>query len=221
MTRIVPWDWTKLEAAPVAKTGPLSGGALTGFYAGALSGPKGVLDCLQAVGLANAQGLKMSMSFAGPGDVDHWRAEATRLGVADHVRFLGMVPNQDVQKMMQAHDIVVVPSRHDYAEGLPNTIYEALASRSPLIISDHPAFRGRLLVGQQCLEFKAGDAKMLADCMITLSRDRELYASLSNNAVAALHHLYVGMQWQDLIDQFLADPRNATGWVARNSLGAA
>ena len=45
---------------------------------------------------------------------------------------------------MSAHDIVIVPSRHDYPEGLPMTIYEALAMRTPLVVSDHPMIKAGL-----------------------------------------------------------------------------
>ncbi len=218
--RIVPWDWSAVQPEPTGKPGLLNSDEPTAFFAGALLVDKGVQDCLEAVALVNAQGLNLSMSFAGPGDVSHWMAEAARLGVTAKVRFLGTVPNSEVRKLMRAHDMVIVPSRPGYAEGLPNTIYEALASRSPLIVSDHPAFRGRLKVGSQCLEFEAALPSALAKSMTRLCRDRALYASLSDNAVAALRQIHVGIERHMLIDQFLEDPRNTTGWVAKYALSA-
>src|SRR3546814_4454683 len=53
-----------------------------------------------------------------------------RMGLGDHVVLEGVRPNREVFAMMRDADIVVVPSRHDYPEGMPLTIYEALASRS-------------------------------------------------------------------------------------------
>jgi glycosyltransferase involved in cell wall biosynthesis len=44
---------------------------------------------------------------------------------------LGVIAAEPVLDEMRNSDAVVVPSRHDYSEGLPNTIFEALASRSP------------------------------------------------------------------------------------------
>lgn len=219
--RIVPWDWSRIEPLPTAKSAPFDPDAPKAFFAGAVTLEKGVQDCLDAIVHARAKGVNLSVTFAGPGDLDHWTAEAARRGVEGQARFLGMVANHDVKEMMYAHDMVIVPSRHNYAEGLPNTIYEALASRTPLIVSDHPAFRGRMEVGSQCLEFAAANPEQLSAEIIRLVRSPYLYAKLSTNSVAALDQLYFGIEWQDLIAHFLQDPGNETGWVAEHAIIAA
>ena len=144
------------------------------FFAGALTDAKGIGDCLQATSLLQKRGIHLTFAFAGPGDVEMWRARAVELGVGDQVQFLGLIPNTSVRQRMIENDIVIVPSRHDYAEGLPNAIYEALASRTPLIISDHPAFANRLQSGENCLIFRAADASSLADRITTLFDSRRL-----------------------------------------------
>ena len=149
------------------------------------------------------RGINLTFEFAGPGDVEMWRARAMQLEVGDRVRFLGLIPNRNVRKRMIENDIIVVPSRHDYAEGLPNTIYEALASRTPLVISDHPAFRNRLQSGENCLVFRAADPVSLADRITTLLRDATVFARLSAQSAAALYSLFVGMNWTD-VSTFLA-----------------
>ena len=53
------------------------------------------------------------------------------LGIAEHVRFLGV--RSDVADLMQAMDVFVFPSLY---EGLPVTMVEAQASGLPCIISD-------------------------------------------------------------------------------------
>ncbi len=120
---------------------------------------------------------------------------------------------------MAKHDIVVVPSRHEYPEGLPNTIYEGLASRSPLIISDHPAYVNRFTDREDCLIFSAADSSDLAEKIESLMCDVALYNKLSKNSLNSLDSLYIGIEWTVLIGFFLGDPRNQTGWVQGNSLG--
>ena len=90
------------------------------------------------------------------------------LGITSQVNFLGTIPSDSVLQVMRNNTAVVVPSKHEYPEGLPNTIYEALASRSPLIISDHPAFKGRLKPYNDCLSFAAGNADDLAEKLLEL-----------------------------------------------------
>lgn len=220
--RVVPWDWSRVPVLPDLKSSAQDNPSA--FYAGMLLEDKGVGDCLEAAALLKRQGLTVSLSFAGggteDGSIDDWRARAEAMGLSEQVTFLGLIPNTQVRSEMAAHDMVLVPSRHGYAEGLPNTIYEGLAARSPLILSDHPAFSGRLVPGTDCLSFKAADPADLARAIASLSTDPALYARLSQNADAALDRLYIGLEWEELVDLFLADPANKTGWVAPNALAA-
>jgi glycosyltransferase involved in cell wall biosynthesis len=217
-SRVVPWDWIRLRADDSPKSAPTDVGSPLAFFAGALTEAKGVGDCLEAVALLKNRGINLIFEFAGPGDVETWRTRALQLEVGDRVQFLGLIPNTTVRQRMIASDIIVVPSRHDYPEGLPNTIYEALASRTPLVISDHPAFANRLQSGEDCLVFRAADASSLADRITSLLTDNSLFARLSTRSAAALNTLFVGMNWTDLVSTFLTDPHNRTGWVQANSL---
>ena len=60
-------------------------------------------------------------------------AEARRAGVADRVRFAGAVPHGDLAALLQAADVMVLPSER---EGLANAWIEALACGVPLVIPD-------------------------------------------------------------------------------------
>ncbi len=216
--RVVPWDWIRLVVRKIPKTAPADAHRPSAFFAGVLTDAKGVGDCLEAVSLLQKRGINLTLEFAGPGDLEQWRARAAELGVGDQVKFLGPIPNTNVRQRMIENDIVVVPSRHDYAEGLPNTIYEALASRTPLVISDHPAFASRLQSGENCLIFRAADKSSLADQITTLLTDVALFGHLSARSADAHNSLYLGIDWTHLVSAFLNDPQNRTGWVESNSL---
>lgn len=114
----------------------------------------------------------------------------------------------------------MVPSRHTYPEGLPNVIYEGLASRTPLVLSDHPAFLGRVAHETAGLVFAAGDPGSLAATLVRLSRSHDLYHRLSQHAAACHDALYLGLEWERLMTLFLQDPGNRTRWVEENALAA-
>ena len=215
---IVPWDWPRIEPCRARTAEVARCGAFRLFYAGALSEPKGVGDTIRALAILNDQGSNVALSLAGPGDTDRWQQFAQSLGVADRVYIMGLLPYTTVREQMSKHDAVVVPSRHDYAEGLPNTIFEALASGSPLIVSDHPAFKGRFEDDWDAIEFRAGNAHSLASGLRRLMDDDGLYDRLRANSPAALHNLYVGVEWRYLLDRFLSDPCNRADWVRPLSL---
>lgn len=106
------------------------------FTAGRLVRKKGfefLIDAMAAVTAARPAVL----AIGGAGDLDaELRERAAHAGVAESVRFLGNLPQQEVATCLAAADVVVVPSVRDDAgnvDGLPNVVLEALASGSPLV----------------------------------------------------------------------------------------
>ena len=73
------------------------------------------------------------LDLIGLGEEAALRGRAEALGVEAEVAFWGRLGHAEVMEQMREHDAVVVPSRHDYPEGLPATLYEALCSRTPLV----------------------------------------------------------------------------------------
>lgn len=215
---VVPWDWEMVPLAEGVKTSVFDIKNPTAFFAGSLSESKGVGDCIRAISELSKRGVSLRMSFAGPGDKKNWQDLSDELGVSSQTTFLGNISNSSVRKKMNEHDFVIVPSRHDYAEGLPNTIYEGLASKSVVIISDHPAFSGRLIENEEVLIFKAGNPSDLALSILTALEDTSLYTMISRNAGKAHDKLYIGLEWSDLVNSFLNDPEDTKGWVRQDSL---
>ncbi len=218
--RIVPRDWSPMQAHGDIKTGVRNPARPTAFYAGAVIETKGVGDVLKAIGLLRDRGVSLSVTFAGAGDLALWKSKAEALGIGELAHFAGMLPNQQVRAGMRDCDLVLVPSHHEYAEGLPNTLIEGLASRSPVVVSDHPVFADRLVHERDCLMFPAQNAEALATCIGGLCKDAGLYEALSANAQATLDRLRFGVEWTEMVDMFTADPDNSTGWVQKNSLAA-
>jgi teichuronic acid biosynthesis glycosyltransferase TuaC len=74
------------------------------------------------------------LMLAGKGEAEqNYRALAHQLRVADRIRFLGSVPHEQLAQLTAAADIAILVSR---SEGLANAWVEALASGTPVIISE-------------------------------------------------------------------------------------
>jgi glycosyltransferase involved in cell wall biosynthesis len=218
--KIVPWDWPPTvrpsERAP--KLRAASEGPVRLFFAGVISEDKGVGDCVAALKLLRERGFDARFSFAGAGDIERFQAQARNLGIESAATFLGKIPHHRVVTMMNEHDLTVVPSRHSYPEGLPLTIYDSYCSRTPLIASDHPMFRGRVEDGFAALVFRGGSPESLADRAEQALRSPELYAQLSRNSEAAWQKLQLPVRWGDLLQTFLAGPEEERTLLARYSL---
>jgi glycosyltransferase involved in cell wall biosynthesis len=217
--KIVPWDWPPM-ATPSERPAKQrrSGGPVELFYAGVISDDKGVPDCLGAVRILRERGHDARLSLAGAGDVPRFEARARELGIGDAVRFLGRIPHKQVVQRMNEADLCIVPSRHSYPEGLPLTIYDTYCSRTPLLASDHPMFRGRVEDGFAALVFRAASPESLAGRAEELLRSPELYARLSENSAEAWRKLQLPVRWGDLLGAWLDGEEATRALVARFSL---
>jgi glycosyltransferase involved in cell wall biosynthesis len=201
--KVVAWDWPQVPSQFEPKTYPAHP-VWNLVYAGAIDARKGVGDAVEAVALLRREGLQVRLQCFGTGALDVYRKMAAERGVADAVEFSGEAPNATVRAAMREADVVLVPSRHTYPEGLPLTIYEALQVRTPIVGSDHPMFEGILVDDVSAKVFRAADAGHLARTLRSLMRSPETYEALSRNAPDAWAGLQIETQWGDLVREWLA-----------------
>lgn len=107
------------------------------FTAGRFVRKKGFEYLIDAVAQLALSRPLLHLLVAGGGDLDEeLRARARNRGVADRVRFVGVLAQGEVAAHLSAADIAVMPSVHDEAgnvDGLPNTVLEAFASGTALV----------------------------------------------------------------------------------------
>jgi glycosyltransferase involved in cell wall biosynthesis len=220
--KVVPWDWphNRSPADFAAKTVPPGSTQIQLLYVGLLTESKGLGDVLQALARLKASGRDVSLVVVGKGDTTHFAVEAERLGVGDRTDFRGLISNSEIVPLMRASGAVIIPSRHDYPEGFPMTIYEALISRSPIIASDHPMFRGILRDRQSALVFPAGDAAALAERVDSLFSSEAMYASLSKAALDTWNELDIPIAWGELAQRWVRDsPTEFQAWLLFSGIG--
>lgn len=220
--KIVAWDWphSRHPSENPPRSG-FAGGEATLLYVGTVQPKKGVGDVIAAVAKLRAAGRAVRLKVVGSGRIDEFRAMAHSLGVEDGVEFLGAVPNTLVFEMMKSVTAVVVPSRHDYPEGLPLTIYESLCARTPLIASDHPMFRGHLVDRRTAMVFPAKDAEALAASIVALLDDPDLYEALSRNSEAVWESIQNPVKWGETLYRWLSDTPEDREWFDAHRLGGA
>lgn len=212
--KIVPWDWVSVVTPDAFAAKPLQPqGEWQLLFVGAMDESKGVSDVLDAVALLKAQNRKVKVRFAGKGDVTRFKERAEQLGIAEQATFLGLVPNAEIVPLMRSSDAVLIPSRHSYPEGLPMTIYEAFCSRTPIIASDHPMFRSKLVDRQNALIFEAENPAALAAAIEKLLSNSPLYEQLSIASAAAWEKLQIPVKFADLLNHWLFDPPQTPHWL--------
>jgi glycosyltransferase involved in cell wall biosynthesis len=219
--KIVPWDWPAMVTpSENAKTLQASYAPRVTLYVGIITESKGIGDTLRSISKLKAKNVNVKLRAVGGGDVDHFKTLATTLGIEDRVEFLGLLPHDRVLEEMRTADVMIVPSRHEYAEGFPMTIYEALCSRTPIVASDHPMFRANLTHNLDAWVFPAGNADALADGVETLLSDNEIYGKLSAASAEAWERLQLPVKWADAVARWLADTPEDREWLREHRLSA-
>lgn len=134
-------------------------------YCGRMAPVKGVDVLLRgfAQWLAAKPDRRAKLTIAGGGNDEQFResvALASELGLNEHVDFLGVI--DDVPGFLATQDIYVQPS---YAEGLPNSVMEAMNAALPVIATDIGGNHDLVTHKHNGFLFPAGDVNALADLL--------------------------------------------------------
>ncbi len=149
---------------------------------------------------ALAAGVPATLTVVGrphdPGIAARARDQASSLGLAGRVRFLGAVPEEDMEGLWAGHDAFVLPSLH---EGHGTALDEALIRGMPALASALPVFIERL-AGDEVLWVPAGDENALTEALARL-RD---FATRSRLSAAGLRRAAGFPSWHDTLDGYEA-----------------
>jgi glycosyltransferase involved in cell wall biosynthesis len=220
--KIVPWDWIAAVTPQqyAAKAHPGVGRTWTVLVVGVVSEAKGVGDVIDAVALLRRRGADVKLKIIGAGNIDAISKRVDAIGgeFSQRVKFEGLMAHDAVIQSMREADVMVVASRHDYPEGLPCTMYEALATRTPLVCSDHPMFVRRMRAGETALIFHERDPADLARQIQRLMEEPQVYASLSGASAEAWEKLQVPVKYRELILRWIEDGPADRDWLRQHSL---
>lgn len=220
--KIVPWDWPSLFSPSdfLVKKSLMTEGCVKLLYVGNLSFSKGISDCIEAVKYLNDIQVRVELDVVGSGqDLPKLLDMVERLSLHDSVRFVGKVPHKEVINIMREHDIVIVPSRASYPEGLPMVIYEALCSRTPLILSTHPMFCSRFENNVDAAFFEAGNPVSLGNSIKDLVLDKARYSELSSNSGVAWERIQCPVMWGDMLMRWLDGSQESSDWLSSYTVG--
>ena len=200
--KAVAWDYP-LEREPADfPYRQLQPGPIEVVYAGAMSIAKGVSDVIDAVAILRASGRDARLTLGGTGpDLPALQARAAGLGGA--ATFLGRVGNDEVFRRMAAATVVCVPTRHEFPEGFPLTLTEALTAHTPVLVSDHPVFVRVLRDGEGVRYFPAANPTFLAQLIAVVVDNPPHYASLSQQTSAAFDRLQCPIRFHEVIEAWL------------------
>ena len=138
------------------------------LFLGRLRKKKGIYDLLNAIPLVLESVPNASFVLAGDGELIEVAARAAALGIAHAVTLPGWVDGPDKDTLLTQAGVLVLPS---YFEGLPICILEAMAIGLPVVATSVGGIPDLLENGHCGVLVPPGDAKALANALVTLLLD--------------------------------------------------
>jgi glycosyltransferase involved in cell wall biosynthesis len=174
--------------------------------AGTVQEAKGITDLLEACVIARNRDIDARLTICGDGPLlDQLR---THPGVTQGwLECPGQIAHGEVLARMSGADIVAVPSRFEFAEGLPFVIHEALSLRLPLLLSNHPVFVRYFTDRTGVRFFEAGNAAACAAVVTELADDPQEYSTLSNDTATVWSSLQCETKFHHLLERLRAEWR--------------
>ncbi|MGG7566988.1 glycosyltransferase family 4 protein [Rhodovulum sp. DZ06] len=146
------------------------------LFVGRLSQIKGGPVLLDAFAKARAAHPHATLRIIGDGEQrEMLKAKAVDLGIGGAVQFDGYRTQTEVRDAMQAADLLILPS---FAEGVPVTLMEAMASGLPVIGSRVAGEAELIDHGENGFLVHAGDVEGYGEAMATLLGDADLRARM-------------------------------------------
>ena len=133
---------------------------------------------LRAGALLKERGQPFRITIGGGGDVEGYRAMAAELGIAEECSFLGWIGREEAHAHIRSHDMLLLPSTH---EGLPMVILEALSAQLPVITTPVGSIPEVLTDGETARIIPVNDPHALADAVVQVGHDPDLYHRLAEN----------------------------------------
>lgn len=145
-------------------------------YVGQLAAHKGVDVLLQALRAANRPNIRLTI-WGDEGQDPAYSAKLRTLAEGLDVRFAGTVPREVLPDVMAGIDALAIPSV--WYENSPLILLQALATHTPVIVSDVQGLTEFIQEGRSGFAFPRGDAAALTAILTRLAAEPSILPRLS------------------------------------------
>lgn len=163
------------------------------MYHGGIGRNRGIEDAVRALFfLPSNTGLIIIGKEEDPGLIKSLKEIAEEKGVYGRILYKELVPVEKLKYYIGAVDIEIVLQNAPYlgmAYSLPNKFFESIQACVPIICCDLPEMGAIIRQYDIGLLVKENDAKGVADAVLKLREDKELYSRLQRNMDKAKEEL--------------------------------
>ncbi len=170
------------------------------LFLGKIGDRKGTFDLINAIThipLSHRQSLELTI--AGDGEGQRARVLIESLNLAQHIKILDWVNEQQRDDLLKQSDVFILPS---YNEGLPMAILEAMSWGLPIITTPVGGIPELVIPHHNGLLVEPGEIKQLAQAIESLIQNEELRLSLGKAARETVSPFEISKYCDRLTDIF-------------------
>lgn len=159
------------------------------LFMGRVGERKGIFDLIEAWPKVLAQVPDARLRVGGDGDLDRLRKRLGELGIQDSVEVMGWISGNDRLQAYADADVYALPS---YAEGLPVSVLEAMASGLAVLSTNIDGTPDAIVEGETGFMHEPGDREAIAAGLIRLLSDVDLRDRLGAGSRARVEQVFDG-----------------------------
>jgi glycosyltransferase involved in cell wall biosynthesis len=170
------------------------------LFLGKIGDRKGTFDLINAITdipLSHRQNLELTI--AGDGEGQRARVLIESLNLAQHIKILDWVNEQQRDDLLKQSDVFILPS---YNEGLPMAILEAMSWGLPIITTPVGGIPELVIPHHNGLLVEPGEIKQLSQAIQSLIQNEELRLSLGKAARETVSPFEISKYCDRLTDIF-------------------
>ena len=175
------------------------------LFVGRLVEKKGLRYLIDALPLILKRHPQVCLRIAGDGpEKGALQLQSKRLGISDHVRFLGAVKNESLPALYQKSDVVVFPSviaNDGDQEGFGLVLVEALGCECATVVTNLPAMQDIIVDGKTGFVVPQKNVQKLAEKIVSLLDDPEVGRSVGKEGRRFVVERY---DWDEIAKQYAA-----------------
>lgn len=179
----------EIDADPQWKKIPTSRDQLLRLvYVGRLAENKGIFEIVEALRIVLSHNRNIELVVAGSGpEEDKLRIHVKDLGLSNHVSFVGAVFGEEKKHVWEQADLFIFPTYH---EGLPYTLLESMAARTPPVVCPVGAIPDVIENRVHGVFVPSRNPEALAVAIERLDSDRALICSMGEAGRQRIENYY-------------------------------